>query len=63
MPGPRNEFLSDEDLALAELSDDELMAEWNRWLLQMQATNDEDACDYTHGVMLLVKEPRLDRVR
>jgi hypothetical protein len=46
----RDEFLSEEDLDLSELSDVELRAVWTEWLQQAQATNDEDAHLYSHGV-------------
>jgi hypothetical protein len=48
--GPRDEFLSEEDLDLRNLSDEELIAWWNLWLEQAQATNDLDAHLYSHGV-------------
>ena len=50
MSGPRDEFLSEEDLDLRNLSDGELIAYWNLWLEQAQATNDLDARLYSHGV-------------
>jgi hypothetical protein len=50
MSGPRDEFLSEEDLDLRNLSEDELVAYWNLWLEQAQATNDLDAHSYSHGV-------------
>ena len=46
----RDEFLSEEDLDLRHLSDEELIAYWNQWLEQAQATNDLDAHTYSHGV-------------
>ncbi len=46
----RDEFLSEEDLSLKELSDEELYAYWELWLLQAQATNDSDERSYSHGV-------------
>lgn len=46
----RDEFLSDEDLDLRNLSDEELEAYWNLWLLQAQITNDADRALYSHGV-------------
>jgi hypothetical protein len=52
----RDEFLSEEDLDLANLSWDELIAVWNAWLLQAQATNDEDADEYSHGVFVLMNK-------
>lgn len=46
----RDEFLSEEDLDLQNLSEDELIAYWNLWLAQAQATNDLDEALYSHGV-------------
>jgi hypothetical protein len=46
----RDEFLSEEDLDLENLSDDELSAWWLLWLQLAQATNDLDAGSYSHGV-------------
>ena len=54
-PGPRDEFLSEEDLDLRNLSWDELLAYWNLWLRMAQATNDADAHLYSHGVF--TREP------
>jgi hypothetical protein len=51
----RDEFLSEEDLDLRNLSDEELIAYWNLWLEQAQATNDLDAALYSHGVF--VRDP------
>ena len=48
----RQEFLSEEDLDLANLSWDELVAVWNQWLLQAQTTNEVDRHLYEHGVFL-----------
>ena len=50
MDQPRDEFLSEEDLDLRNLSEDELIAYWNLWLQQAQATNDLDEKNYSHGV-------------
>jgi hypothetical protein len=47
---PRDEFLSEEDLDLRNLSWEELVAYWNLWLRQAQATNDVDEATYSHGV-------------
>ena len=47
---PPDAFLSEEDLDLQNLSEDELYAYWNLWLLQAQATNDEDIHVISHGV-------------
>lgn len=50
MNGPRDEFLSEEDLDLKNMSDDELSAWWLLWLQLAQATNTIDAGAYSHGV-------------
>ena len=54
--GTRDEFLSEEDLDLRNLSFEELVAWWNEWLLMAQATNDQDRFTYSHGVFS--EEPR-----
>jgi len=54
----QDEFLSEEDLDLANLPFEELVAYWNLWLRQAQATNELDADEYSHGVMVGYKEPR-----
>ena len=46
----QDEFLSEEDLDLVNLSEEELVAYWNLWLEQAQVTNDLDADLYSHGV-------------
>jgi hypothetical protein len=46
----RDEFLSEEDLDLRDLDEKELLAHWDHWLLQAQATNDVDEHLYSHGV-------------
>jgi hypothetical protein len=43
-------FLSEEDLDLANLSWEELLAWWDLWLHQAQVTNELDAHLYSHGV-------------
>jgi len=58
MDGVKDEFLSEEDLDLANLSDAELDAYWDLWLHQAQASNDLDAHLYSHGVF--VEEPRIE---
>lgn len=50
MEDVRDEFLSEEDLDLRNLSEEELIAYWNLWLDQAQATNDLDQNTYSHGV-------------
>lgn len=46
----RDEFLSEEDLDLRNMTEQELYAYWNFWLRQAQATNDMDQYTYSHGV-------------
>lgn len=46
----RDEFLSEEDLDLRNLSHEDLIAYWNLWLEQAQVTNDLDENLYSHGV-------------
>ena len=46
----RDEFLSEEDLDLRNLSEQELIAYWNLWLEQAQMTNELDQNTYSHGV-------------
>jgi hypothetical protein len=48
--------LSDDDLDLAELSDEQLLLAWDLWFDLAQATNDADP-PYTHGVFQLVRVP------
>jgi hypothetical protein len=55
----RDEFLSEEDLDLEGLSWEELIAYWNLWLEQAQATNDLDQALYSHGVF--EREPEVSR--
>lgn len=50
MIGPRDEFLSEEDLDIKNMTDDELSAWWSLWLELAQATNHLDAGAYSHGV-------------
>jgi hypothetical protein len=50
MTSMRDEFLSEEDLDLRNLSDEELIAYWNLWLEQAQTSNDRDRFTYSHGV-------------
>ena len=49
----RDEFLSEEDLDLRNLSNDEIVAYWNMWLHQAQITNESDKSVYSHGVFTL----------
>jgi hypothetical protein len=54
----RDEFLSDEDLDLRSLSDEELDRVWTEWLMTAQVTNDQDRHEYSHGVF--IREPDVD---
>jgi hypothetical protein len=54
----RDEFLSEEDLDLQSLTDEELDAVWTAWLCQAQSTNEEDKFTYSHGVF--THEPPTD---
>lgn len=60
MDRPRDEFLSEEDLDLRNLSEDELIAYWNLWLEQAQITNDLDQNTYSHGVFETTPAAALD---
>lgn len=55
----RDEFLSEEDLDLRNMTWEEVMAYSVLWLEQAQATNDLDAHLYSHGVF--EREPTTDR--
>ena len=57
----RDEFLSEEDLDLRNLSEEELVAYWNLWLEQAQATNDLDEHTYSHGVFETAPTPLKSR--
>ena len=46
----REEFLSEEDLDLASLSEAELLAWWDLWLRLAQSSNALDEEEYSHGV-------------
>jgi len=50
-----DEFLSEEDLDLRNLPWEEVVAYWNLWLRQAQATNHLDEPFYSHGVF--VRDP------
>lgn len=52
----RDEFLSEEDLDLQSLTDEELDAVWTAWLYQAQITNEEDQFTYSHGVFTEMEE-------
>lgn len=52
-----DEFLSEEDLEVRDMSDEELDAWWDQWLRLAQTTNEEDKYTYSHGVFMLMEEP------
>ncbi len=54
----RDAFLSEEDLDVQNMEWNELVSFWNNWLSMMQATNEEDQDDYSHGVFLSDKQKR-----
>ena len=49
----KDEFLSEEDLDLRNLTEEELFEYWNLWLQQAQTTNDLDQHTYSHGVFTI----------
>ncbi|MGA1842428.1 MAG: hypothetical protein ACMUIU_17565 [bacterium] len=49
----KDEFLSEEDLDLRNLNEEELFEYWNLWLQQAQRTNDLDQHTYSHGVFTI----------
>ena len=53
----RDQFLSEEDLDLQNMSEAELVAWWNLWLRQAQATNDLDQYEYSQGVFVGMQAP------
>ena len=56
---PTDHFLSEEDLDLRNLTEEELVAWWNLWLEQAQITNEIDRREYSHGVFRV--EPTIGR--
>lgn len=52
----REQFLSEEDLDLVNLSWEELIEYWNLWLEQAQISNDLVKDEYSHGVFYSPKE-------
>ena len=50
-------MLSEDDLNLRELTDDELVRAWDLWFDLAQATNDWDPA-YSHGVFVGVESAR-----
>jgi hypothetical protein len=52
-------MLSEDDLSLRDLSDEELDAAWDLWFDLAQASNDADPL-YTHGVFVnVVADPTM----
>jgi len=51
-PFPTDVFLSEEDLDLKNLTEEELAAVYQAWLIAASATDDEDQHLYSHGVFL-----------
>lgn len=49
----RDQFLSEEDLDLKNLSWEELLLWWDEFLRQSQASNELDEDEYSHGVFAL----------
>lgn len=59
---PRTDcFLSEEDLDLQNMTQEELILYWQLWLDQAQSTNDQDRNEYSHGVFR--REPGADITR
>jgi hypothetical protein len=56
LPPVRDEFLSEEDLDLAAMTLEEVMAYWDLWFQQAQSTNDDDRWIYSYGVLDEVPE-------
>ena len=46
----RDEFLSEEDLDLKNMTEAEVDAWWTAWLEMAQVTNEADCHAYSHGV-------------
>lgn len=57
----REEFLSEEDMDLRNLSWEEFLDYWNLWLDQAQVSNELDKDEYSHGVFCSPRE--LERLR
>ncbi len=55
-----DEFLSEEDLSLKTLSEEELDRVWTEWLKQAQISNVVDKHIYSHGVF--TKEPPWNKI-
>jgi len=62
-PGPRDEFLSEEDLVLANVSWVELLLWWDHSIREAQAWNDLDQDEYAHGVFTLPRREWPEHLR
>lgn len=51
-------MLSDDDLDIADLDDEELAAAWDLWFDLAQSTNEEDP-PFSHGVLVTVTRERI----
>lgn len=49
-------FLSEEDLDLRNMTEDEVWRAYSFWLKNMQVTNERDKYLYSHGVFQLIGE-------
>lgn len=52
----RDEFLSEEDLDLQNMSEQELYTWWDQWLRMAQISNEEDKDSYSHGVFVMLND-------
>lgn len=59
----RDEFLSEEDLDLRNLTEAELDAVWDLWLRSAQSSNDLDRLLYSHGVFEAEPAPNRDALQ
>ncbi len=62
-PVRRDEFLSEEDLDLANLSWEEFLLWWDFFLRQAQASNELDVDEYSHGVFALPRSEWPEKLR
>ena len=57
--GPAMQMLSEDDLNLRDMTEEELAKAWDLWFTLAQATNDDDPL-YTHGVFTNVTREDLE---
>lgn len=50
-----DQFLSEDDLNLRDLSWEELLCAWDVWLRNASATDEEDAAEYSHGGFMRIE--------